>query len=158
MEQPTRIDLLELDIDLRLADLSNANLDHANLAGANLTGVNLTDATITNTNLQGTAFAGATLTGVTTQASTGTPANLPAGFRYISGALVGPGAHGVQVNVNGANLASVDLHDWSCSNCTFTDTPWPTYTGTRTQVHDTRMSGAWRILRVSRTIFHSSEV
>ena len=41
---------------------------------------------------------------------------------------------------------------------TFTDTAWPTNTGTRTQVTLHLMSSSWRILRVSRTIFHSSDV
>ena len=43
-------------------------------------------------------------------------------------------------------------------NRTLTDTAWPTYTGTRTQVTVHRISSSWRILRVSRTIFHSSDV
>ena len=43
------------------------------------------------------------------------------------------------------------------SNSTFTASPWPTNTGTRTQVACTLMSGS-RILRVSTAIFHSSLV
>ena len=44
------------------------------------------------------------------------------------------------------------------ANSTLTATECPTYTGTRTQVAVTRSSGAWRILRLSRTNFHSSDV
>ena len=35
---------------------------------------------------------------------------------------------------------------------------WPTNTGTRTQVAVTAIESSWRILRVSRTSFHSSDV
>ena len=35
---------------------------------------------------------------------------------------------------------------------------WPTNTGTRTQVAVTAIASAWRILRVSWTSFHSSDV
>ncbi len=35
---------------------------------------------------------------------------------------------------------------------------WPTKTGTRTQVAVTWIESSWRILRVSRTSFHSSDV
>ena len=41
---------------------------------------------------------------------------------------------------------------------TFAASECPTYTGTRTQVAVARRSGAWRILRLSWTSFHSSDV
>ena len=57
-----------------------------------------------------------------------------------------------------AQISTASAFDIGRWNRTLADTAWPTYTGTRTQVTVQRMSSSWRILRVSRIIFHSSDV
>ena len=97
--------------DLTGANLSSGNLSKANLAGLALTGVDLNSARLFGATIQGTEFANATLTGVGGGSLIGTPASLPADWRFVGGCLVGPGAALGGQQMTNLDLAGVDLQD-----------------------------------------------
>jgi uncharacterized protein YjbI with pentapeptide repeats len=72
----------------------------------------MTRAVLSQATLFATKLAGATLFGVASGVGTfGTPAALPAGWRAVSGFLIGPGANLSGSPLNGINLAGLDLAD-----------------------------------------------
>jgi len=99
------------------ANLSGADLSGVDLSGVDLTGANLTTANLTNTILSGTNFSGTTLTGVISSNITGTPINLPAGWIFANGYLIGPG-----VNLTGLDLSGVDLSGFDLTGANLTNT------------------------------------
>ncbi|NDC48121.1 MAG: hypothetical protein EBZ61_03390 [Micrococcales bacterium] len=91
------------------ANLDSANLYYADLIDANLTSANLTNALLTSATLTNTDFSGATLTGIVSGNVSGTPKNLPAGWKVTAGHIVGPTANLINANLEGADLTGVDL-------------------------------------------------
>lgn len=87
---------------------------------------------ILDTNLTGVDLSTSTLTGVTSLEITGTPAALPAGWHFISGYLMGPGAglHTTDlgcldlsgIDLTGANLYWTNLTGANLTNATLTNT------------------------------------
>jgi uncharacterized protein YjbI with pentapeptide repeats len=65
------------------ANLSKCRLTRANLVGADLAGANLSEADLTSVSLSN-----ASLTGVISRGISGTPAELPSGWRLAKGELV----------------------------------------------------------------------
>jgi uncharacterized protein YjbI with pentapeptide repeats len=109
--------------DLSGANLSETNLQGANLTGSNLSGANLTDSAIDNADLAQADLNGTLLTGIFTVVGvesggiTGTPASLPdteSPTYLIDGYLAGP-----DVNLDGADLASVNLAGIDFEDATF---------------------------------------
>ena len=101
-------------VDLRSAKLQGvnfiyANLGGANLAGVDLTGVNLTGVNLIQANLNGTNLKDATLNFVLGQRIVGTPINVPDGWKFKAGALLGPDAVLYKANLSGLDLRDVDF-------------------------------------------------
>ncbi len=98
------------DTDLTGANLAGVQLTGANLTRAHLVDVDLTGARLTATTLSGATFQGATLRGVSSGSIVANAAfTLPAGWRFISGQLAGPGANLTGGNLSGVNLTGLDL-------------------------------------------------
>jgi uncharacterized protein YjbI with pentapeptide repeats len=103
-----------------------ANLTAADLTGADVANMNLTEANLTGANLKNLSLAGAnlsttTLTGVSSGGITGTPTNLPTGWRLLGGYLIGPGA-----NLDGADLKPLTLTGVISGGITGTPSTLPT--------------------------------
>jgi uncharacterized protein YjbI with pentapeptide repeats len=104
--------------DLYHVDLTNAILTDANLTDADLNGATLTGATLTGTNLTNDMAAGYgnNLDVLQQGTITGTPIDLPSGWVFTEGYLLGPGIapqgpDGYGANLTGGELAGVDLTD-----------------------------------------------
>jgi uncharacterized protein YjbI with pentapeptide repeats len=131
--------------DLVGADLANANLTDADLNGATLS--NYIDNTLVAADINGTNLTNDMATAADASAQdnyldviewgglTGTPTNLPAGWVFTDGYLLGPGiapsgpygaslADGELANVDlsYANLTTADLTDADLTNANLTDT------------------------------------
>ncbi len=87
-----------------IPDFSGALLNNANLTNATLSGVVLAD-----TDLSTVTFSGATFTSVTSHGLTGSATGLPAGWSRMGDALVGPGAHATDANLDGVDLSGASL-------------------------------------------------
>ena len=85
------------------ADLTGADLTGADLTGADLTGADLTKSNLTKSNLTGVNLNNAVLTFVQSREVVGTPTNVPSGWRFINGCLLGPTA-----NITGAYVSNGD--------------------------------------------------
>jgi len=97
------------------ANLSGANLSEANLSEANLSEANLSEANLSEANLQGsninrTKFTSANLAGISSRGTLGVPLNLPTGWTYSGGYLIGAGAKLRGAQLPGINLSGADLH------------------------------------------------
>ena len=92
--------------DLTSTDLIDANVTDTNFTDANLTAVDLGGATVSGAN-----FTGANVTGFSAEKVTGTPAELPAGWRMTVGTLVGPTADLGSASLEDAQLSGIDLTD-----------------------------------------------
>jgi uncharacterized protein YjbI with pentapeptide repeats len=101
-------------VNLAGADLSNDVMSGANFTGTDLEGANFRNDTMYLTNLSGADLYGATLARDNSGGITGTPAQLPAGWKLINGYLVGSDA-----DLTSANLANQDLRGISLWLTTF---------------------------------------
>jgi uncharacterized protein YjbI with pentapeptide repeats len=95
-------------IILTSANLTGASLTNVNLSSVAMSNANLTQAVVKAANLAGTVMTGDTLTKVVGRQLTGTPV-LPAGWKVISGSLVGPGADLSNDNLVNADLSNMNL-------------------------------------------------
>ena len=112
------------------ADLTGANFNGSNLAGASFRGANLSTATFnganatnvvfSGANLSGTSFSQAVLAGVSSVGTTGVPINLPAGWSFVAGYLVGAGAKLNGATLNGANLSGQAMSGADLTNAVLT--------------------------------------
>jgi uncharacterized protein YjbI with pentapeptide repeats len=132
--------------DLASADLSGANLANASLVDANLTSATLSDASLTSTSLLNSVLTDASFTGATltstdmSQATvsgadfkgttlskilydgisangTGTPAAVPASWRFVDGFLLGPTVDlEDNIQLQNADLDGIDLAGAEISN------------------------------------------
>jgi hypothetical protein len=92
------------------ANLTGADLTLANLANADFSKSNITRAVLSQATIFATNLARATLFGLASGVGTfGTPAELPASWRVLSGLLIGPGANLSTSNLNGINLNGMNL-------------------------------------------------
>ena len=106
------------------ASLSGTNFTGATLSGVNLTGATLRNAIFSGARLTGATLSGAdmsnaTLDGVRSDGIVGLP-SLPAGWKVLTGYLVGPGADLSDANLRGANLAYLNLSAANLSRANLT--------------------------------------
>ncbi|MDB4618806.1 VCBS domain-containing protein, partial [bacterium] len=87
------------DANFANANLSGVNFKDANLSGAKLDNVNLSNADLSNADLSNAFLLGASSGGIV-----GSPMDIPYGFQFARGYLIGPG-----VNLAGADLAGLFL-------------------------------------------------
>jgi len=121
VDQTTRVDtlsanwrnlLLGPNVNFSGGNLSNVSITGKNLSGANLENSNLSGATLRNTNLTDAKLANADAQGLSAYGSPGAPASLPTGWRFVGGAMIGPGARfpgGAGVDLAGQDLSGLDL-------------------------------------------------
>ena len=96
-------------VDLSGLDLSNLNLSdfdfyYANLSGTKFNGSNLANVRLYGANVSGANFQGTSMLGVTSGNTSGTPSQVPTGWRFSNGYFIGSGA-----NLAGAYLYSLSL-------------------------------------------------
>lgn len=89
--------------------MAGSNFSNADLTNLDFKGVNLTGANFAGSNITGVDFTNANLSLVRSGGLTGTPAFLPAGWRVISGYLVGPKADLAGANLHNVNLSTANL-------------------------------------------------
>jgi uncharacterized protein YjbI with pentapeptide repeats/outer membrane protein assembly factor BamB len=133
----------------RLSTLTNANLSAANLTGTSfdsavLTGADLAGATVTDddfdsviatsTDLAGDNLSAASLDNITSGgiSASDAPAEMPSGWTYTVGYLVGSTANLLDANLAGAQLAGLDLAggDFEGDTLTAADLAGANVTGT----------------------------
>ncbi|MBK8835905.1 MAG: pentapeptide repeat-containing protein [Anaerolineae bacterium] len=85
----------------------------AGIQRANFTGANLTRVNFGASYLEGVILLSANMNGVKSGGITGAPVQMPPGWRFMNGYLLGP-----QVDLSGANLASFDLTGMNLSGAT----------------------------------------
>jgi uncharacterized protein YjbI with pentapeptide repeats len=95
----------------RLPNLAGCNLANADLTDADLSNVDLTNANLSNSNLAGVVLEGAKLQGVSSGGITTRPKFLPAGWVFLKGYLVGPGANLMNAALSGVKLIDANLTD-----------------------------------------------
>lgn len=104
------------DVNLSAANLTGTSFDSAVLTGADLAGATVTDddfgsALLTDADLAGDNLSAASLDNVTSGgiSASDAPAEMPSGWTYTVGYLVGSTANLLDANLAGAQLAGLDL-------------------------------------------------
>jgi len=95
--------------NLRGLDLQHCDFTEADLEDASFAGANLTSATLSNTNLSHANMGGSLMYGITARSVKGAIHSLPSNWTELGGFLFGPGAQLRSANLEGLDLARVDL-------------------------------------------------
>jgi uncharacterized protein YjbI with pentapeptide repeats len=91
------------------ADLSSTNFVTLDFSGLDLSEANLSNVLLDDVNLEGVSLAKAQLTEIQSRGLSGTPSELPGGWKLLKGYLVGPAANLAGTNLEGVDLSSVNL-------------------------------------------------
>ncbi len=105
---------LAYDSNFTNANLANVYFAAAGIQRANFTGANLTNVNFGASYLEGAILLSANLNGVKSGGITGAPVQMPPGWRFMSGYLLGP-----QADLSWANLASFDLTGMNLAGATW---------------------------------------